>query len=63
VSDPSSTSAPQKCAKCGASELRKELLIMYGKLGVMGRGYLFSVYICGHCGYSEQYFDSRKTWV
>jgi predicted nucleic-acid-binding Zn-ribbon protein len=36
---------------------------MYGKQGIMGRGYLFSVYICGSCGYSEQYFDSRKTWV
>lgn len=50
---------PQKCTKCGALDLRKELLTNYGKYGAIGRGYRFAVYICRACGYSESYFEDR----
>jgi len=51
--------APQKCAKCGSPDFRKELLTQYGKYGIIGRGYRFYFYICRACGYSETYFADR----
>lgn len=59
----SSTTEPHRCVKCGASDFQKESLMMYGKLGVMGFGYLFRVHICRRCGYSEQYFVGKRRWV
>jgi predicted nucleic-acid-binding Zn-ribbon protein len=56
-------SEPQKCAKCDASQFQKEELVTYGKLGVWGMGYLFNVYICRKCGYSEQYYVRKRWWV
>jgi len=34
----------------------------YGVLGG-GRGYMFDVYICEECGYSEFFFKERTLWM
>ena len=56
---------PNKCVKCGSENIRTEELAMSRKHGALGgkRGYIFNVYICEECGYSELYFKERTVWV
>lgn len=53
---------PTKCVKCGTELLKREELAMDGKLGFLGPDYLFDVYICTICGYSELFFQRAK-WI
>ena len=53
---------PTECGKCSSSQVERQEMTMYGKLGFMGPDYRFDCYICRECGYSELFFQTAK-WI
>ena len=52
-----------RCPKCECERWIREDLAMYGRYGIMGRGYRFLVFICEDCGYSQLFYSERSAWI
>jgi len=54
---------PKQCPRCESEEWKQEELSMYGRYGVMGKGWRFVALICQKCGYSEFYHKDVSGWI
>jgi predicted nucleic-acid-binding Zn-ribbon protein len=57
------TPSLRQCPKCQGEKWKQEELCMYGRHGVMGKGWRFWVFICQECGYSELYHKDTSVWT
>lgn len=54
---------PTKCAKCGSERIKRQQLSMHSsRWGFLGRAYIFDVYSCQDCSYSELFFK-KASWL
>ena len=52
----------KQCFRCGSENVTHEIVSMLGRRGAFStKSYLFDLYICRDCNYSELYLKSPKT--